>query len=64
VREVIEFGRIGCLACERLSPSERVCRGKERTPGRNPVTATELEDFRSGLLLKPKVREVSSPRVV
>jgi hypothetical protein len=37
---------------------------KERTPGRNPVAATELGDFWSGLLLKPKAREVSSRRTV
>jgi hypothetical protein len=37
---------------------------KERTPGRNPVAATKLRDFRSGLLLKPKAREVSSQRTI
>jgi hypothetical protein len=28
VREVIEVGRIGFLACEKLSLVERVCRGR------------------------------------
>jgi hypothetical protein len=28
VREVIEVGRIGCMACERFSPGERVFRGR------------------------------------
>jgi hypothetical protein len=37
---------------------------KERTPGRNPVAATELGDFQSGLLLKPKAREVRRGRTV
>jgi hypothetical protein len=37
---------------------------KERAPGRNPVAATELGDFWSGLLLKPKAREISSRRTV
>jgi hypothetical protein len=43
-------GERGCQACER---AEEV-----RTPGRGPVAATELGDFRSSLLLKPKAREV------
>jgi hypothetical protein len=38
----------------------RECTEEVRTPGRSPVAATELRDFRSGLLLKPKGREVSS----
>jgi hypothetical protein len=37
---------------------------KERTFERNPVAATELGDFLSGLLLKPKAREVSIRRIV
>jgi hypothetical protein len=37
---------------------------KERVPGRGPVAASELGDFRSGLLLKPKAREVSSRKTV
>jgi hypothetical protein len=28
VREVVEVGRTGCWACERLSPGERVRRGR------------------------------------
>jgi hypothetical protein len=38
----------------------RECAEEVRTPGRSPVATTELEDFQSGLLLKPKGREVSS----
>ena len=38
----------------------RECVEEVRTPGRSPVVARELEDFWSGLLLKPKGREVSS----
>jgi hypothetical protein len=37
----------------------RECTGEVRTPGRSPVVATELGDFRSSMLLKPKAREVS-----
>jgi hypothetical protein len=36
----------------------RECAEEVRTPGRGPVAATELRDFWSGLLLKPKAREV------
>jgi hypothetical protein len=36
----------------------RECTEEVRTPGRGPVAATELEEFRFGLLLKPKAREV------
>jgi hypothetical protein len=28
VREVVEVGRVGCWACEKLSLGERVCRGR------------------------------------
>ena len=38
----------------------RECAEEVRTPGRSLVAATELRDFWSGLLLKPKGREVSS----
>ena len=38
----------------------RECMEEVRTPGRSPIAATEVGDFRSGLLLKPKGREVSS----
>ena len=46
-----------------LSRRESVQR-KERTHGRNLVAAREPEDFRFGLLLLPKAREVSSRRTV
>ena len=42
----------------------RDCAKEVRTPGRGLVVATELRDFWSGLLLKPKAREVSSRRIV
>ena len=38
----------------------RECAEEVRTPGRSPVVATKLGDFRFGLLLKPKAMEVSS----
>jgi hypothetical protein len=36
----------------------RECAEEVRNPGRGHVAATELREFRSGLLLKPKAREV------
>jgi hypothetical protein len=36
----------------------RECVEEVRTPGRGPVAGTELGEFQSGLLLKPKAREV------
>ena len=36
----------------------RECMEEVRTPGRSPIVATELGEFRFGLLLKPKVRKV------
>ena len=36
----------------------RECMEEVRTPGRSPIAATELGEFWSGLLLKPKAREV------
>jgi hypothetical protein len=36
----------------------RECVEEVRTPRRGPVAATELGEFWSGLLLKPKAREV------
>jgi hypothetical protein len=57
VREVVVVEEAGCQACERLSLGERV-HEEVRTPGRGPVAATELGEFWSDLLLKPKAREV------
>ena len=51
VREVVEFVKTSCWTCEWLPLGERVCRGKEITPGRNLVAAIEPRDFRSGLFL-------------
>ena len=42
-----------------LSRTESVQR-KERAHGRNPIASTELGDFRSGLLLKPKARGLAT----
>ena len=36
----------------------RECTEEVRNPGRGPIAATELGEFQSGLLLKPKAREV------
>ena len=42
----------------------RECAEEVRTPGRSFVVAIEVGEFWSGLLLKPKAREVSSRRTV
>jgi hypothetical protein len=60
VREVIFVEEASYPVYERLSLQVRECTEEVRTPGRSPVAATELRDFRSGLLLKPKGRELSS----
>jgi hypothetical protein len=36
----------------------RECVEEVRTPGRGPVATIELGEFHSGVLLKPKAREV------
>ena len=36
----------------------RECTEEVRTPRRGPIATTDLREFQSGLLLKPKAREV------
>jgi hypothetical protein len=40
----------------------RECTKEVRASGRGPVAATELRDFCSSLLLKPKAREVKQSK--
>jgi hypothetical protein len=63
VREVIEVGRIGCCPVSD-SLQVRECAKEGENSWKEPVAATELGDFRSGLLLKPKARELSSRRTI